>query len=253
MNVSNIREFPLALESSAVMLWTIDDFDAKQYLENWCTRRFPLAYKTAFAAYRQFFDSYELVQGRQLPGYLDGQQRIRALAILKELEQQLDYPDAYRKKQEESSSSNIHSDAFYKSLSDMDPASRFPLDTILMQVKRQLAHLVEAEQLAETALSDLEGVSKDFFEANLLAQINILSGIGQWLEYCIYAKQAADKNDWSTAKQALKQALLAFDTIKKGQQLASNGKWQDWYKGDKKMNLPSAEAQTKLLLSKLEQ
>ncbi|NJK83296.1 MAG: hypothetical protein HC892_16060 [Saprospiraceae bacterium] len=250
MNVSNIREFPLALESSSAMLWTLDNFDAKQYLENWCTRRFPLAAETAVAAYQQFFDSYELVGERQVPGYLDGQQRMRASAILKDLERQLDDPNAYQKA---SSSWNNRSDAFYRSLSDMNPASNLPLDTILPQVKRQLVHLNQAEELAETALADLKDTSKAFFETNLLAQIHILSGVGQWLAHCIQAKQAADKNDWATAKQELEQALLAFTTIKKGQQLAAKGKWQDWYRGDKKMNLPSAEAQTKAVLLKIKQ
>ena len=46
-------------------------------------------------------------------------------------------------------------------------------------------------------------------------------------------------------KQHLQQAVAAFDLIRSGQQLAAHGNWQDWYRGDKKMNLRKVEAQTR--------
>lgn len=243
MNVSNIREFPLALAASSAMLWDMESFQPDHYLKNWCTQRFPEAPDQTAAAYQAFFDSYQLVGERQIPGFLDGQQRGRGLSILNEIKKQRERGDSPQSPA--GKKANKSSDAFHKSLSDTNPAGGLPLAEILPQVQQQIADLAQAQGLAEAALPRLTGEAKTLFESNLIAQIKILSGLGNWLEACILAKQAADAHDLATAKAHLQTALAAFELIHAGQQLATNGKWQDWYRGDKKMNLRSVELQTR--------
>lgn len=246
MNVSNIREFPLALASSSAMLWDMDTFQPAAFLKQWCADRFPAAAEETAAAYQAFFDSYQLVGDRQIPGFLDGQQRGRGLSILRELQEQLQDTAAYRSKQEERAKVQATSqDAFRRSLSDTNPAARLPLSDIEPMVQAQVAGLTKAGQLAETALPKLEGEAHSFFAANLVAQIEILSGISQWLDACIQAKQAADEHDLAAVKTHLQTALTACARMQAGQEMAAQGKWQDWYRGDKKMNLRDMEVQTR--------
>ncbi|MFC4096427.1 glycosyl hydrolase 115 family protein [Euzebyella saccharophila] len=86
LNVSNIREFSLALQTTSDMLWNMTLFESSEALKSWCAKRFSLAPQETYMAYRQYFDSYEKVGKKQIPGFLDGQQRIKGLSILGQLE-----------------------------------------------------------------------------------------------------------------------------------------------------------------------
>lgn len=254
MNVSNIREFPLGLAASSEMLWKMDQFEPKGFLKKWCTARFPDVPEETAEAYQQFFDAYQVVGERKIPGFLDGQQRGRGLRILRDLAEQLRDTTAYRIKREQQAKSQVGSrDAFHRSLSDANPAGSLPLEEILHSVRQQLADLAKAQQVADEALTQLEGEAKTFFTANLLAQIEILSGLGVWLENCIQAKQATDAHDLQQTEVYLQQALAACTKMQKGQQLAAQGKWADWYRGDKKMNLQDVAQKTKEVLDVLQQ
>lgn len=251
MNVSNIREFVLGLAASGDMLWDMENFEPENYLEAWCARRFPDAAKPAAAAYQQFFASYQLVGERQIPGLLDGQQRGRGLRILRELREQLRDTTAYRIRQEQQPGSPpASSDAFRRSLSDTNPAGGLSLPELLPLVRTQLSELSKAQAMADAVVPQLQGEPAQFFTANLVAQIEILTGIGQWLENCILAKQAADEHDQAKVEGYLQEALTACQRMQQGQQMAAQGRWEDWYRGDKKMNLQDLELQTQKTLDR---
>lgn len=248
MNVSNIREFPLALQASAAMQWNMDSFDPDAFLQQWCRERFPEAPEAVAAAYLQFFASYQLVGDRRVPGFLDGQQRSRGLAVLRELEKQLKDPVAYLREQSEKGKTSGSVDPFHRSLSDTHPTGRMSLEAIQPKLQEQLAALEKARQLTRSAKSKLSGEARQFFAVNLEGQIDILSGLGEWLAACIKAKQAANRLDLPETAAALEDARTAFNRIEAGQEPATLGKWSDWYRGDKKMNLPALKGRTTELL-----
>ncbi|CAM3426362.1 glycosyl hydrolase 115 family protein [Zobellia roscoffensis] len=248
LNVSNIREFPLALQTSSDMFWNMDSFEPSEALKAWCANRFSDAPEETYAAYSQYFDSYQKVGNKQIPGFLDGQQRIKGLSILGQLNELLVDGHAQREEQAKQTKSIKVKDAFHLSLSDTNPAGGLPLDESLEKVNLQLAGFEKAKSLAVSADSKLAGMEKDFFESNLIGQVDIVIGLGQWLENCIYAKQAADNRDWETTRQHLRTALNAFEVIDSGKQKASKGKWKNWYRGDKKMNINALKERTKEVL-----
>ncbi len=244
MNVSNIREFPLALEASTAMLWDMDDFDPAAFLDEWCARRFPAAPKATVAAYQKFFESYQLVGEKKIPGFLDGQQRIRGLSLLRQLKEQIEDINRFRSRQKAEAAKKRPADAFRKSLSDTNPAGAMPLAKAIPILERQLADLATSRELAEVASAQLEGRQQAFFQTNLEAQIQIQVGLGQWLHALMQARLMMDNEDAAKAGLFLQEALQAFETIRAGQELATRGKWKDWYRGDKKMNLQNLEEQT---------
>jgi hypothetical protein len=82
-----------------------------------------------------------------------------------------------------------------------------------------------------------------------MAHLKIMLGLTIWLENCVQAKMAADAKNLTQTKIHLQKALESFPIIKEGQRLKSQGeKWQNWYRGDKKMNLLSREKLTKAVL-----
>ena len=82
----------------------------------------------------------------------------------------------------------------------------------------------------------------EFFEVNFVAQQKILLGITAWLDALVKASVAEDSGNRPACISSLEQAVNAFTLIHEGKALASRGKkWENWYRGDKKMNLPSVE------------
>ena len=69
-------------------------------------------------------------------------------------------------------------------------------------------------------------------------------GVGKWLESIIQANLVANEGNWKALILHLHAANEAFATVRLGQDLASKDKWENWYRGEKKMNLNNMQAQT---------
>jgi hypothetical protein len=164
------------------------------------------------------------------------------------LEKQLEDPVAYRKEQEAKAKSGRSTDPFHQSLSDTHPTGRMSPEDIRQHLQLQLSELQKARQSVQNAKEKLSGEARQFFSSNLESQLEILLGLGHWLEACIDAKLAADEEDLPGVIAALTKAQTAFDTITSAQKLSTYGKWKDWYRGDKKMNLPKVKQRTAEIL-----
>lgn len=65
------------------------------------------------------------------------------------------------------------------------------------------------------------------------------------------AGRAQQQNAPGTVKTQFQAAMAGLATIRSGQALAAQGKWKDWYRGDRKMNLAAAEDLTRQLQAAL--
>jgi hypothetical protein len=107
----------------------------------------------------------------------------------------------------------------------------------------------KAGELAEKAIARMDGQSLDFFEVNFVAQQKILLAITAWLDALVNASVAETSGNRPACISSLELAVNAFTLIHEGKALASRGeKWENWYRGDKKMNLPDMEKKTRELL-----
>lgn len=247
MNVSNVREFILGIESSAQMLDNIPLFDPDQYLQNWCEERFANASDLTYQAYQQFFDSYQIHSETKTPYTLDGQMRSYGLRGLNDIVKQLNDPEAFaaelQKRQKRS-----ESDALGMNLSDAYPHRHMTSSEYLPAIEKQLAGLEKCFNLIPEVKSELSGDTLRFFENNYEAQVLILAGITEWLQNILEANIALQNGVETTLRQHLQEALSSLDKVKQGKTLASRGKWEHWYRGDKKMNMPSVEQRTEEVL-----
>jgi hypothetical protein len=138
-------------------------------------------------------------------------------------------------------------------LSDMHPERGMPVQDYLLVLNKQGQQLKAAEKAIEEALGSLSGDKKMFLQANLKTQHKILHSINQWAREVINAKLSAEKNDLEKTAKHLAEALEAINDANQAKELASEGFWQHWYRGDRKMNLPAVETNTRDLLSVAEE
>lgn len=242
MNVSNVREFSLGIAASASMLEDFKSFNVQQFNAQWFKERFGNSSKIAQQVYQTYFESFEVNDKTGTPILMDGQINGLAAGILSELKWQLtdsvQYQALLKKKHQETDESKWIKSAIGDMLS-----GNLTKKELLQRVIRQKNGLLKAENLAQQIENN------EFFLTDFMAHLKIMLGLTIWLENCVQAKMAADAKNLTQTKIHLQKALESFPIIKEGQRLKSQGeKWQNWYRGDKKMNLLCREKLTKAVL-----
>lgn len=238
MNVSNIREYDLGISASAKMLWNFKGFNTEKFNNQWFTKHYGKQSKAVQQVYQAYFDSFQLNDKTGTPILMDGQCNSLATEVLNELKLQLTAPSQYqallqKKKQETEESKWIKS-----AVGDM-LSGDLSHKELLQRVIKQKEGFEKAEVFAQKVQVNLNKAENTFFQTDFMAHLKIMMGLNSWLESSLKAKIAADENNLSQIKESLKKANEAFAIINEGKSLKSkSAKWQHWYRGDKKMNLP---------------
>jgi len=227
LNVSNVREFPLGLKASSEMLFNFKDFNPDTFFIEWCAGRFGKAAEEAELAYKQFFSSYQEQGERKIVFLLDGQMRARGLGLLRNINSQLSKPGVFTKNA---------SDQIVRNNST---------DELIRKIHFQKEGINKSIQLAEKARGKLKGESLNFLEVNLISQQRILLGLTTWLEALVKSSEAVNAGDYANSIKSMEEAIDAFNMIRSGQELNIRGeKWENWYRGDKKINIINMEKTT---------
>ena len=223
-NVGNVREFLLGVDAGARLVRDFRAFDPDRYLATWCRERFGAAAPQAERAYRGLFESYVADAERNTRRLLDGEILSRGRRLLTTIRDRLkanrgpmlDHPERAR--------------------------------ALLARVRAQRGAVEKSGEHVPAIVARLDGVGRRLFEANFVAQHDILLGLLAWLEQGLAAGLALHEGNTANALTDLLLAERAFERIRTGQALASRGeKWKHWYRGDRKMNLAQAEALTREL------
>lgn len=213
LNVANVREFVLGLHASAEMLRRMEGFDPEQFMRRWAGERFGPAAEKALEAYRLYFASFEAGSGRR--GLLDGELVAAGSRVYSQILKQasegakLETPQRVRE--------------------------------LLAGVERQHAALQKAGANIQEILEMLSGNERQFFETNFVAHYRIAAGLLEWVASACRASLALDQGDLHAAARHLADGRKAMDLVRSGQALCSRGRWEHWYRGDRKMNLAAAE------------
>ncbi|MCX7010780.1 MAG: glycosyl hydrolase 115 family protein [Kiritimatiellaeota bacterium] len=227
LNVSNIRPFLMGLEAHARMLRDFDTFDPDKFLAAWCAERFGTQAKEVETAYRQLFASFVADPATGKRALLDGEWLHAGTALAKGLQAKLE------KKTKPVGKSKVKSASAGK---------------LLKQVHPQLEKIARAGTGAEALAGQLAVANRELFESNFLAQQKIILGLLRWVEAVAEADAAQDAGDASAVARHIGKTKDALALIEAGKALASRGEFKDWFRGDKKMNLPQlAEWTAKLM------
>lgn len=248
MNVSNVREFILGIEASSAILTDLHEFDPDNYLQQWCEERFGPAGKLAHQAYQYLFKSYPVAPKTQTPFTLDGQLKSFGRSQLYEIQQMIKDPEAYWQNRQEINEPH----SWWHTQPYIFPGRFMYHDDYEAGVEKQLEILAKADTLIPQIKQQLTGDTLQFFTMNYEAQFKIIHGLSQWCNQVIKANKAMQKENKEEALHHLQQGNEAIAIAKSGQKLASQGKWQHWYRGDTKFNMPEVERVTKETLNLLE-
>ncbi len=248
MNVSNVREFILGIEGSTSILTDLHSFNPNTYLQQWCEERFGPAGELAHQAYQYLFNSYQVAPKTETPFTLDGQLKSFGLSQLYEIQQMIKDPEAYWRNRQEIKEPH----PWWHTQTYIFPGRFMYHDDYEAGVEKQLEVLAKADTLIAPIKQQLTGDTLHFFTMNYEAQFKIIYGLSQWCNQVIKANTAMQKENTKEALKHLQQADEAIALAKSGQALASQGKWQHWYRGDKKFNMPEVEQVTGETLQMLE-
>ena len=243
-NVSNLREFVLGADATARMLTDFQGFDLDAFQKNWFGDRYGEAAPAVQQVYQTYFDGFALNSQTQTPIMMDGQLRGQTLGLLNDLRLQLTDSVAYAARQQQKKVETEESRWAKSALSDMR-GETLNQDALLARLLTQQAAHHHADSLAQLVWPRLNADQKRFFDQNIRASLNMMLGLEAWAVASLRAKQAIDRGQRTTAATELGRAVAAFDQMQQAQQYVSRTvKWQNWYRGDKKMNLPVARQTT---------
>lgn len=247
LNVGNVREFAIGLDASARMLRDLRGFVPERFVAEWCANRFgEAAGVRACAAYRALFDSYAISPETKTPMLMDGQTIAAGLRTLTRLERARAGNTAPAQTAEQKASAEWGA----RALSDTNPAAQMDDASLLKWAAAQRARLDEAVKLGEQAREAIAaGPAREFFDANLVAQAGMHRGLTAWLEQVLTASLAQARGDRQAAMAALNAGRAALRGMRESQKFAMRGRFEDWYRGDKKMRLSRAEEATDKLIA----
>lgn len=219
LNVSNVREFVLGIDASARMLRDFPAFDPDAFLAAWCAARFGTQAEAAESAYRRLFASFVADPATGQRALLDGECLHAGVRLAKSL--------ATRR--------------------EAGGPGDGKTAGLLKKLRGQREQVEQAGADADRIAAQLDGPSRLFFESNFLAQQQIMLGLLRWVEQVATAHLALDRGDRAAVAAHVRALAEPLALIAAGQALASRGAFQDWYRGDRKMNLAQLRAWTEQL------
>jgi hypothetical protein len=134
-------------------------------------------------------------------------------------------------------------DAFYEGLSDMHPQPLGRRESV-KRAAAQRAGFVLASLHARAAAAALPGQEAAFLRDNLLYPSEIMSQTSAWLEHLLMAHEALDLGDMKTCEASLEAAQAAFARMPELAEGYCHGKWKEWYRGCRKLNVAATLKKT---------
>jgi hypothetical protein len=241
LNVSNVRAFPIGIEAVARMAWDFEAFDSKAYLDRWITRGFGAASLNAVrSVYKAFMRAYPELDATLIPGrrvLLDGVARRRGL----------DFIDIINEVPHDPSFAGV---AGRWATVTQEPTRDDPAAFVAFHRDLLESGLAEWEVVYEKIFEALPLVATDrrrYFKDHFVLQWTIISGLYRWAHHLALAAEA--KLNGAAFATHVEHAAHTMRRLLVDRQQAEYGKWQHWYRGDTKMDLPELLALTEDLLA----
>ncbi|HNX34069.1 MAG TPA: glycosyl hydrolase 115 family protein [Kiritimatiellia bacterium] len=250
-NVSNIREFVLGIGATAEMTWRMDGYDPDAWLDRWVGDRFSKRQAEIANAYRIYFNAYQLHDLQQVPFLLDGHMFSAGNKALSEMAKKIKEKrigtGASAETMRPSGGGEAKAaagDAFWDGLSDAMPKP-LPRRETLKRVVAEKAGFELALLHARTAAGALPEGEAAFLSDNLIYPCGIMRQTSAWLERLLAAHEALDLGDRPACARALREAGTAFEEVPRLAEEYCSGKWKEWYRGCKKLNVSATMKKTR--------
>ena len=235
MNVSNVREFTFELAAYAEAAWNMSDFSPEEYLDRYCADYGELSGKIR-RAITDYFDSFPVIDSK----YLE-----------KHLRKYFNYASA---EPPEGITNFVLKEGsilgygwqitgdFDKDLSQtLCPAYYEGIKRVIPDSDRICAEF-------EEITSALDEPKKTHVKVKWLLAAKTLNYIYKWYTRLYEAKIYRDERDGENMKRALSDACAALEEYLAYRKCAEYGKFENWYRGEVKMNVNRKLLDTKMIL-----
>ena len=235
LNVANVREVILGAEAVAELTWKTAAFEPDDYLIHWFSREFGTdAVGPARAVYDAWFDAFHVMRDEKRPDemlLIDGMTRRLGLKLLDLLEGNVD-------------ESNL---GYYRHLDEFES-----IDAFLDHFAGALGAAEPRWQAVQRALYDAAPTvapgRRQYFTDHFVVQYETIVGIYRWTRGLLDAVRASREDAESPTLAALIDAAAsALEKALLDRRKAEHGVWRNWYRGDRKMNLPGVLLRTRTI------
>lgn len=248
-NVTNLREVVLGLRTVAGLTHNIDSFQLEAFLDDWCDRQFGPAAAEARSLYRDFHDAYAKVAAEDAPHPAlihDGVMAGFGSASLRGLFAQTNLKPC--------------DDLLRRGRGKPDGPCAAPSPESILKTVRDISPLLTESLSRWRALSgrirelarDIPRQRQSFFEHHFRVQAEIMTGLTEWALALGRAMEliqnGASRRETGAAVEEAAHAMLTLLTIR-GQ--SERGRWRNWYRGDRKMDLNTLHRETRRLCEHL--
>jgi hypothetical protein len=119
---------------------------------------------------------------------------------------------------------------------------------LMQQLPAAIARWQDVLDACYDALPQVKPERRTFFVDHFVVQAEIMYGLYAWCHSLAQAVAEHETGNAAAARQRLSDALFHMQKLLLDRRKAEHGAWQDWYRGDKKMNLPGIVDRMKVLL-----
>ncbi len=234
LNVCNLREFSMGFEAVARMNWDFASFDPQSYRRQWLASQFGArAVAAVEEVYGKLYAAYFPLDSTRFPGemvLLDGITRIIGLKLV-------DYtPESFNK------TDFVHN-RLYQRFATLEEMLNFYTPALESSLENWRA----AYDAAFRALPCVDEARQQFFIDHFVVQIEIMLGLYGWCHQLCLAAWAGLDGEPEARLEYLREAVFKLEKLLLDRTKAEHGKWQHWYRGDRKMNLPGVLEKTRAL------
>jgi hypothetical protein len=250
-NVTNIREVVLGVRAVSELGWDPAGFDAEQFLATWCRQQFPGIEAQAAAIYRAIDHAHVGIPSPELEHpalFHDGVVRAGGFGLLHMLYDML----GVEREDDLARSGSGHPAHVSVALPSRQDMRRDMIEAD--RVYRQLAleglpRWKDVYNKIKETEDDVSRSRSSFFEHHFRTQTEIMIGLLEWVLALSDALEVVENTeDSSEFFGHLENATAALGRLLASREATETGKWINWYRGERKMDLSVAHKYTKHLL-----
>ncbi|MFO7937837.1 MAG: glycosyl hydrolase 115 family protein [Kiritimatiellia bacterium] len=246
-NLSNIREFVLGIAATSRMTWEMDGYNPDRWLDEWVIERFSSQQQKIVNAYRIYYSSYQIHDTQGVPFLLDGQTLSKIRSMIKKLTSKMSKRDfgkgSYSEKLDFSVKradyASTDRDAFHAGTGDMHPPS-LGLRHTLKACASQRQGFELALKHARSIKESLPPAEARFLEDNLIYPSHFMMQETSCLQNLMIASEMFDIG---RVKEGVEYIGLASENMRNIVSAVPDycyGKWKNWYRGCRKLNISAA-------------
>ena len=240
LNVANIREMLLNIEANARITWDIDSFEIKGFLKDWAKTQFGLStVDELYTLYTKFYNSYYKLDSTLIPDQLvllDGLLNNVGSKITSILKNVGDLQERYAEKADFKEN--------WKSV-EFDNLEEF-IEFYKNATNESLERWMDTYDYAVMMLEQVENERKQFFIDFFIVQLEVIIGLYSWVNQLTQAVEVMVTNkDIVKYNKHINKAIFSIEKLLMDRKKSEHGKWENWYKGDKKMKLSVKIQETK--------